>query len=169
MSRVSKSTFSPSSAGHSVLHGFRALFLGGALSVALGAGGAMAADFLVEVNQARALKLSKPITSVMVGNPAIADVTLEGPDLLYVFGRYYGQTNLVALDADGNQVTNLDVSVVAAQGSMVTVTRGAGQASYNCTPRCERALDPTDSPEVFEPTLKGTKDITTMADESAAR
>ena len=48
-------------------------------------------------------------------------------------GRSYGRTNIVALDSDGKAIADMNVSVVAQNASTVTLTRGAGQYSYNCT------------------------------------
>ncbi len=128
--------------------GARATALGASLA-ALIAGGAQAADFLVEMNKSRALHFPQPVATIMVGNPAIADVTVEGSQLVYVMGRSYGRTNIVALDSDGKAIADMNVSVVAQNASTVTLTRGAGQYSYNCTPRCERVPAMGDSPESF--------------------
>lgn len=126
----------------------RATTLGAGLA-ALIAGGAQAADFLVEMNKSRALHFPQPVATIMVGNPAIADVTVEGSQLVYVMGRSHGRTNIVALDSDGKAIADMNVSVVAQNASTVTLTRGAGQYSYNCTPRCERVPAMGDSPESF--------------------
>tara|TARA_R110002110_G_scaffold92057_11_gene239649 strand:+ start:3381 stop:3908 length:528 start_codon:yes stop_codon:yes gene_type:complete len=117
---------------------------------ALLAGAAQAAEFQVEMNQSKALHLSQPVSTVMVGNPVVADVTVESATLLYVMGRSYGRTNIVALDQDGKSILNMDVDVVSQNGSAVTLTRGASQYSYNCTPRCERIVNVGDDPEAFK-------------------
>lgn len=139
-----------------------------ALSVAvcLAASAASAGDFQVEINQSRAFQLSKPASTVMIGNPSIADVTIEDADLFYVVGRSYGKTNLVALDEDGKQLIDIDVNVVAARSSVVTLTRGAGQHSFNCTPRCERPLDIGDDLEIVEGMIKKTEDAAKLAKSS---
>lgn len=129
---------------------------------------AQAAGFLVEINQQKALHLSAPATAVMVGNPAIADVTVLGPQLIYVLGRSYGSTNLVALDASGKQITELHVSVTSPSSSTVTLTRGAGQLTYNCTPRCERTVAQGDSSEGFEAAAKQTGNAAAMASSVAS-
>lgn len=128
---------------------------------------AQAAGFLVEINQQKALHLSAPATAVMVGNPAIADVTVLGPQLVYVLGRSYGSTNLIALDASGKQITELNVSVMSPSSSTVTLTKGTGQLTYNCTPRCERTVAQGDSPEDFEKTVKQSGDASALASGSA--
>ena len=129
---------------------------------------AQAAGFLVEINQQKALHLSAPATAVMVGNPAIADVTVLGPQLIYVLGRSYGSTNLIALDASGRQITELHVSVTSPSSSTVTLTRGAGQLTYNCTPRCERTVAQGDSSEGFEDAAKQTGSAAAIASGAAA-
>ena len=94
----------------------------------------------------------------MVGNPAVADITIESANLVYVMGKAYGRTNLVAMDADGKPMLDLNISVVSQNRSAVTLTRGAGQVSYNCTPRCERVPDLGDDPEAFDVLMKQRSD-----------
>lgn len=131
------------------------------------ASGAQAADFMVELNQTRALHLASPAATVMVGNPAIADVSIEGPQLVYVLGRTFGKTNLIALDATGKQIAQFGVSVTAQSSSTVTLTRGAGQLSYNCTPRCERIPQLADDKAAFETALKQASDLAKFGAESS--
>lgn len=126
----------------------------GAACAALLAGAAQAAEFQVEVNKSKALHLGQPAATVMVGNPAIADVTVEGSKLVYVMGRSFGRTNIVALGSDGTTILDINVSVVSQEASTVTLTRGSGQYSYNCTPRCERVPTVGDSPDAFEELMK---------------
>ena len=130
----------------------------GAGCAALVAGAAQAETFKVELNQSKALHLAKPISTIMVGNPAIADVSVESSKLVYVMGRSFGTTNLVATDSDGNAILNLDVSVIAQGASTVTLTRGTGQLSYNCTPRCERVPAVGDNPEDFDTLMQQVAD-----------
>ena len=129
---------------------------------------AFAAGFNVEVNQSRALKLDEPAAAVMVGNPAIADVTVLGPQLIYVLGRSYGKTNFVALDAKGKQISAFDVNVVAQTNSTVTLTRGAGQLTYNCRPRCERVVAQGDDAEAFSAASQQSMGVAAMARSQSA-
>ncbi|MBA4208498.1 MAG: hypothetical protein C0454_03125 [Parvibaculum sp.] len=122
----------------------------GAGMAALFAAGAFASEFKVPMNETRPLQLSKPAATVMVGNPAIADVAIESTQLLYVMGRNYGTTNLIALDAEGKTILDMKLSVTAQGTSAVTLTRGTGQFSYNCTPRCERIAVIGDDEESFD-------------------
>ena len=99
----------------------------------------------------------------MVGNPAIADVTVLSPQLVYLLGRSYGQTNFVALDKSGKQISSFDVDVVAPSSSTVTLTRGVGQLTYNCTPRCERVAAQGDDTAAFSTTVQQMRDAAGLA------
>src|SRR5690606_21278582 len=99
-----------------------------AFSLALGAGcaalfaaGAYAADFKVPVNESKALHLATPAATVMVGNPAIADVTIENAQLLYVMGRSYGTTNLIILNNEGKHIPDMNVIVPSTISASVTL------------------------------------------------
>ncbi|ABS61851.1 conserved hypothetical protein [Parvibaculum lavamentivorans DS-1] len=128
----------------------------GAACAGLAVSASQAADFQVEMNKSKALHLGQPASTVMVGNPSIADVTVEGSKLLYVMGRSYGRTNIIALDSSGETILDINVNVVSQSASTVTLTRGGGQYTYNCTPRCERVPTIGDSPEAFDELMKQT-------------
>ncbi len=65
----------------------------------------------VELNQGRLIRLSRPAASVFVANPAIADVSVKSPRLIYVFGTAPGETSLFGVDENDNLVANLEVRV----------------------------------------------------------
>jgi Flp pilus assembly secretin CpaC len=140
----------------------------GATFVALSASGALAANIHVQINQTQPLHLTTPAETVLVGNPAIADVTVQGSQLVYILGKTYGHTNLIALDASGKQIAQFGVDVVAQSDSTLTVTRGAGQVTYNCTPRCERVVNPSDSKDDFDEAVKQAGALASMGLGAAA-
>ena len=79
--------------------------LGFSSAVAATAAAATAdADMLkITLDQAKVAKVPAGTTTLVVGNPAIADVTmLKGGVGMVVTGKGYGQTNLVAIDVQGN-------------------------------------------------------------------
>ena len=61
------------------------------------------------MNQAEIVRLETDAQIVHVANPAIADVVVESPRLLFVVGRAPGQTGLFILDANGKEVINADL------------------------------------------------------------
>ena len=52
----------------------------------------------VQVNMARILRISAPAATVIIGNPGVADVTIQDPQTLILTGKSYGQTNLIVLE-----------------------------------------------------------------------
>ncbi|MCG8359296.1 MAG: type II and III secretion system protein family protein [Kiloniellales bacterium] len=65
----------------------------------------------VELNEGQLIRLAKPAASVFVANPAVADVSIKSPRLLYVFGTATGETSLFAVDEQDNIVANLRLSI----------------------------------------------------------
>ena len=44
----------------------------------------------VNVNMARILRISAPAATVIIGNPGVADVTIQDPQTLVLTGKSYG-------------------------------------------------------------------------------
>jgi Flp pilus assembly secretin CpaC len=94
----------------------------------------------VKVNMARILRISAPAATVIIGNPGVADITIQDPQTLVLTGRSYGQTNLIVLDAAGNPVADTIVSVVQAQADTVTVYMGTLRQTLACEPVCQPTI-----------------------------
>jgi hypothetical protein len=60
--------------------------------------------------------------------------------LLYVQGRIFGTTNLLALDNQGREILKAIVTVGTSDASQVTLYRGNAQFTMVCTPRCEHTV-----------------------------
>lgn len=100
----------------------------------------------VVFDQSTLIQLDHAAKTVIVGNPAIADAQLVNGKTIYVLGRMFGQTNLIAIDADGNEVLNTVITVGAPSEDMVTLYRGAqGQRTLACSPHCQRTLTQGDA------------------------
>jgi hypothetical protein len=123
-----------------------AVLAGAALAPVVG----RAADTVkVELDQARIYRLAAPASTIIIGNPAIADATLQDAQTLIVTGRAYGQTNLIVLDDQGETVTDAQLAVTAASESLVTVYKGAKRLSLSCLPDCQPATVPGDTADHF--------------------
>lgn len=95
----------------------------------------------VEYDQATVVRLDRPAKTVVVGNAAIADALLISDRTVYVQGRMFGNTNIVAIDGEGNEVINTLVTVGAPMSQQVTLYRGpVGQQNLACAPHCERTV-----------------------------
>ena len=63
---------------------------------------APAADMInVALDQAVVTRLPDRIATIVVGNPLIADVSIQSGGLLIVTGKGYGVTNMLAFDRNG--------------------------------------------------------------------
>jgi Flp pilus assembly secretin CpaC len=108
----------------------------GAASVA-GAVYAQSARLNVGIDQAQRVALRGAAASVIVGNPQIADVTVVDANTLYVTGKGYGVTEVVAVDAVGRTVFQSEVVVTGAAGSStVRVWRGGQATEMACASSC---------------------------------
>jgi pilus assembly protein CpaC len=65
----------------------------------------------IEVNKGRLVRLEQPVTSVFLADPAIADVQVKSPTLVYVFGKKSGETSLFAVDGEDQILANFRISV----------------------------------------------------------
>jgi Flp pilus assembly secretin CpaC len=91
----------------------------------------------VNVNMARVLRISAPAATVIVGNPGIADVTIQDPLTLILTGKSYGQTNLIVLDNAGEPIADTLVEVVQMQAGTMTVYQGQARTTLACAPTCQ--------------------------------
>lgn len=91
----------------------------------------------VHMNMARVLRISAPAATVIVGNPGIADVTIQDPMTLILTGKSYGQTNLIVLDAGGEPIADTLIEVMQMQAGVMTVYQGQSRTTLTCAPTCQ--------------------------------
>ncbi|WP_162918929.1 pilus assembly protein N-terminal domain-containing protein [Taklimakanibacter deserti] len=119
------------------------------------AGPALAAnDVTIYADQAKIIQLTDQPGTVVVGNPSIADVTVQG-ERVVLMGRTYGVTNVIILDREGKQLAALDVTVQITDKNAVHVFKAGGRMSLACAPMCEQTLQVGDElVRVFDPLAK---------------
>jgi hypothetical protein len=105
---------------------------------------------VVRLDQARITRLPDKVSTIVVGNPLIADVSLQAGGLLVLTGKGYGVTNLVALDRAGTVLSEFLIQVEAATDTIVVVYRGAARESYSCTPECAPRISLGDTQPYFD-------------------
>ncbi len=128
-----------------------ALAFAGLASLAAMAAAATAAEPIsVVVDRAKVLHISQPANVVIVGNPAIADATIQDSQTLIITGRSYGTTNLIVLDKQGQQIADNVVTVEPSNDQVVTVYRRASRETLSCTPQCSPVLSLGDTQNVFD-------------------
>ncbi|CAN1530943.1 Pilus formation protein, N-terminal [Rhabdaerophilaceae bacterium] len=111
----------------------------------------------VSLDQAKLLKLPAGTETIIIGNPAIADVSLQRNNIVVITGRTAGRTNFIALDASGTIISESMVSVAAARGAGVLVQRGMEASSYHCAPNCLPTLALGDEQKYLEQVVNQAK------------
>jgi Flp pilus assembly secretin CpaC len=108
---------------------------------------AESAPVSVKVNMARILRINAPASTVIIGNPGIADVTIQDPQTLVLTGKSYGQTNLIVLDSQGDPIADTMVDVIQEQAGLVTMYMADKRTSMSCEPVCQPVIMLGDDPE----------------------
>ena len=121
----------------------------------------------VIVDQARVIKLPERVSTIVVGNPLIADVTLQPGGMVVVTGKGYGSTNMIAMDRTGTILANRSIQVEGPTDKLVTVFRGVDRESYSCTPVCQRRVTLGDGSSYFDSVLGQTGNLNGQAGGSA--
>ena len=129
---------------------------------------AAAETLTVHVDQAALASVPDRVTTLIVGNPMIADVSLQPDRLLVITGKSYGTTNLIALDRSGAVLMEREITVRAAKDQTVFLYRGVLRETYSCTPNCEPRINLGDAPPYFTATAGQSTTRNNLAAGSAA-
>jgi len=119
-------------------------------AISLEAATARAADLIVRYDQSQLLRLPRPIAEVIIGNPSIADVSVQGGNMLVVTGKTFGVTNVIALDAARNVIQDQRVVVERDERSVVNIHKAGLRQSFTCTPICSPSLTIGDDEKFFD-------------------
>jgi hypothetical protein len=114
-------------------------------------------EVVVMIDEATMLRLERAAAEIVVGNPSIADVSVQSGKTLVLTGKSYGQTNLIVLDAQGKVIINRRVVVQEPEGGYVTIYRGSKRQTMHCAPDCETPLVIGDDAAYFESISKEIK------------
>jgi Flp pilus assembly secretin CpaC len=130
------------------------LSLGLAFLVASAAGAPAVAEPGIEVtmNQAKVVKLSRAADTIIIGNPEIADASVQDASTVVLTGKGFGVTNLVILDEAGAPIIDEQVSVSRSTAETVRIYRRATVQTLSCTPYCESSYK-TEAERVSEEEL----------------
>jgi hypothetical protein len=107
----------------------------------------------VHVDQAKLFKLPARVATIVVGNPLIADVTLQAGGIIVVTGKGFGATNFIAMDRAGEVLVDRQLTVEGPLDDVVIVYRGVERETYSCMPNCERRLTLGDGEKFFRTAL----------------
>lgn len=123
-------------------------------------------DLIVRYDQSQLLRLPRPVSEVIVGNPSIADVSVQGPDLLVVTGKTFGVTNVIALDQQRNVIQDQRVIVQRDEARVVNLHKGSQRQSFTCSPNCTPTITIGDDSDYFETITKHAKDKMKFSEQS---
>jgi len=117
-----------------------------ALGLILSAGTVAAQSRLsVQIDHSERVQLRGAAGSVIVGNPAIADVTVVDSNTLFITGKGYGVTEVIAVDAIGRTVFQSQVVVTGGTAGSVRVWRGANATELACSSSCAVSVRSADT------------------------
>lgn len=128
----------------------RFLGLAAAFAVLSLAAPAVAQSMPIRIDQAARIVLGGTARDVIVGNPAVADVTVLDGRTLVVTGKGYGITNLMVVDGRGRTILDRQIVVSANDDGRVTMYRGGDLYNYACAPRCERTPMPGEKDTTYQ-------------------
>ena len=116
----------------------------------------VAADpITMSANEVRLVTFKRPVKTVFVANPVIADITVIDSTRAFLLGKTLGTTSIIALDEGGRETLNDKITVLSEPGNnLVTLQRGKAQSTLSCIDeRCQSAPIVGDTAEEFETTL----------------
>ena len=140
-----------------------------ALVAAVGVTGAASAanePIDVTIDFAKVMKLSQPAHTIILGNPGVADASVNDENTLVLTGKTAGTTNLIVLDANGAEVVNSVIRVSSDVRQLTTVFYGATRQTFSCAPVCEQVISVGDDKDRFE---TATAQIQTRKDFSSGK
>jgi Flp pilus assembly secretin CpaC len=121
----------------------------------------------VNVDQAKLVKLPARVATIVVGNPLIADVTLQTGGVIVVTGKGYGATNFIAMDRAGEILVDRVIQVEGPTDQLVTIYRGIERESYSCMPICQRRVTLGDGENYFKSTIDQAGSLNSQASGNA--
>lgn len=89
-------------------------------------------DVAVEINKGQMIKLPAAAASVVVSDPATADVQVVSPTLIFVHGKKVGETSIYVVDGNDNQIYTATISVTHNLSKLKTaMKRAAPETNIN--------------------------------------
>jgi Pilus formation protein N terminal region len=120
------------------------------LSVATFASRASAdSPIFIEFDQAKVIKIPDRTATIVLGNPFIADVSIQPGGIAVITGKSFGDTNMLVLDKSGAVLNEQNIRVRGPVEPTVVVYRGINRETYSCSPGCQPYATPGDDQTFF--------------------
>jgi Flp pilus assembly secretin CpaC len=107
---------------------------------------AQSAPLSVQIDHSQRVQLRGAAASVIVANPAIADVQVVDANTLYIVGKGYGVTEVAVVDAIGRPLFQNQVVVTGGSTGSVRVWRGAQMTEMACASSCAPSVRSPEGP-----------------------
>ncbi len=112
--------------------------------------GAAAEPIDVTIDFAKVMRLDAPAHTIIIGNPGIADASIDDEKTLVLTGKTAGTTNLIVLDVSGHEIMNTVVRVSSDIRALTTVFYGPNRQTFSCAPVCEQVISVGDEKDKFD-------------------
>jgi len=128
----------------------RPLFwLAAILSVAIASRAGAEGLIVVRLDEAKVIKVPDRATTIVIGNPLIADLSLQPGGLAVITGKSFGATNVLVMDKSGAILNEQNIEVHGPADPTIVVYRGVDRETYSCTPHCTPRPTLGDSQKFF--------------------
>jgi Flp pilus assembly secretin CpaC len=108
---------------------------------------------IVQLDRARLIKLPERAKTVVIGDPLIADLSIQPHGMGVITGKGFGATNVIVLDSDGVVLAEETVEVKGPADPTIVVYRGVDRQTYSCMPDCLPRITLGDDPDYFGKTV----------------
>jgi Flp pilus assembly secretin CpaC len=104
----------------------------------------------IMLDRATVIRAPEKTAMVVIGNPSIADVSVQKNGVMVLTGKGFGETNMLALDEQGKLLSEtwLRVQRLERNNSLV-VSRAGETETYSCSPDCQPTATLGDSEKHF--------------------
>jgi Flp pilus assembly secretin CpaC len=104
----------------------------------------------VTIDFAKVLRLPEPASTIIIGNPGIADANIDDEKTLVLTGKTAGTTNLIVLNERGDEIVNSTLRVSSDVRQLTTVFYGKERQTFSCAPVCEQVVSVGDNKQSFD-------------------
>lgn len=130
------------------MRALKAIIIAVHLAVPFAIAGSAMADQVISVawRKAQFLPINGDPASIIIGDPSITDISLEGPGKVLIFGKVPGETSLMVLDGNGDVLIDAAVVVMPPDERHVSIISPSESAfterTWNCLTRCVQVVGP---------------------------
>jgi hypothetical protein len=103
----------------------------------------------IMLDRATVIRAPEKTAMVVIGNPLIADVSVQKNGVMVLTGKGFGETNMLALDDQGKLLSETWLKVQRLDRNNLVVFRAGESETYSCSPDCQPTATLGDSEKQF--------------------